>query len=65
VHDTPGSHVTRDYREGLGQLGDLRFRVVDTSGLEPAAPAASLQVCVCVCVCRVCRPRISVGPRVC
>eukprot|EP00873_Tetraselmis_striata_P001833 jgi/Tetstr1/422097/TSEL_012955.t1 len=23
VFDTPGSHVTRDYREGVGQLGDM------------------------------------------
>jgi hypothetical protein len=44
VFDTPSDHVTRDYREGLAQLGDLRFRVVDTSGLEPAAAAHSLQV---------------------
>jgi hypothetical protein len=43
VCDTPGGHVTRDYREGLGQLGDLRFRVIDTSGLEPAAAPGSLQ----------------------
>ena len=44
VFDTPGSHVTRDYREGLGQLGDLRFRVIDTSGLEPFSPSHTLQV---------------------
>jgi hypothetical protein len=44
VHDTPSDHVTRDYREGLAQLGDLQFRVIDTSGLEPAAAAHSLQV---------------------
>jgi len=43
VFDTPGSHVTRDYKEGVAQLGDLRFRVIDTSGLEPARPTASLQ----------------------
>ncbi|KIY92949.1 GTP-binding protein [Monoraphidium neglectum] len=43
VYDTPGSHVTRDYKEAVGQLGDLRFRVVDTSGLEPELPAQSLQ----------------------
>lgn len=42
VYDTPGSHVTRDYKEGIAQLGDLRFRVVDTSGLEPAAAPGSL-----------------------
>ncbi|PIW26204.1 MAG: ribosome biogenesis GTPase Der [Rhodospirillales bacterium CG15_BIG_FIL_POST_REV_8_21_14_020_66_15] len=32
VDDTPG--VTRDRREGEGKLGDMRFRVIDTAGLE-------------------------------
>lgn len=32
VHDTPEGHVTRDYKEGLARLSDLRFKVVDTSG---------------------------------
>src|SRR5919198_2180592 len=32
VDDTPG--VTRDRREGEAALGDLRFRVIDTAGLE-------------------------------
>jgi GTP-binding protein len=36
VDDTPG--VTRDRREGTGRLGDLDFTVVDTAGLEDAAP---------------------------
>jgi GTPase len=36
VDDVPGS--TRDRREGDAQLGDLRFRVVDTAGLDEAAP---------------------------
>ncbi len=34
VDDRPG--VTRDRREGEGRLGDLRFRVLDTAGLEDA-----------------------------
>lgn len=32
VHDTPG--LTRDWREAEAQLNDLRFRVIDTAGLE-------------------------------
>ncbi|MEO1773428.1 MAG: ribosome biogenesis GTPase Der [Pseudomonadota bacterium] len=35
VDDRPG--VTRDLREGDARLGDLRFRVVDTAGLEEAS----------------------------
>ncbi len=34
VDDQPG--VTRDLREGAGRLGDLKFQVVDTAGLESA-----------------------------
>ena len=34
VDDRPG--VTRDLREGAGRLGDLRFVVVDSAGLEMA-----------------------------
>lgn len=34
VDDRPG--VTRDLREGEARLGDLRFTVVDTAGLEEA-----------------------------
>jgi len=36
VDDRPG--VTRDRREGRAQLGDLTFAVIDTAGLEQAAP---------------------------
>jgi GTP-binding protein len=36
VDDQPG--VTRDRREGDGQLAGLQFRVIDTAGLEESAP---------------------------
>ena len=36
VHDRPG--VTRDRREGIGSIGDLKFTVVDTAGLEQVDP---------------------------
>ncbi len=36
VDDRPG--VTRDRREGEAHLGDLTFTVIDTAGLEEAAP---------------------------
>src|SRR5262245_27787012 len=38
VDDLPG--VTRDRREGRARLGDLDFTVIDTAGLEEAAPAS-------------------------
>src|SRR5205085_10624310 len=38
VDDTPG--LTRDRREGEGRIADLSFRVMDTAGLEEAAPAS-------------------------
>src|SRR5262252_665892 len=38
VDDTPG--VTRDRREGEGRIADLSFRVMDTAGLEEAAPTS-------------------------
>jgi GTP-binding protein len=36
VADEPG--VTRDRREGQARLGDLTFTVIDTAGLDEAAP---------------------------
>jgi GTP-binding protein len=36
VDDRPG--VTRDRREGEGRIGGLKFRIVDTAGLEDAGP---------------------------
>ncbi len=38
VDDTPG--VTRDRREADASLGHLRFRILDTAGLEEADPAS-------------------------
>jgi GTP-binding protein len=36
VHDLPG--VTRDWREADAEVGDLKFILIDTPGLEEAAP---------------------------
>jgi len=36
VDDTPG--LTRDRREGEARIADLNFRLIDTAGLEEAAP---------------------------
>src|SRR4051812_35416853 len=40
VDDRPG--VTRDRREGEATLGHLKFRVIDTAGLEEAESASLL-----------------------
>ncbi len=39
VDDRPG--VTRDRREGEGQLLDLKFRVMDTAGFEDEDPQSA------------------------
>ncbi len=38
VNNIPG--LTRDRREGAGRIADLGFRIIDTAGLEEAAPAS-------------------------
>ena len=43
VHNTPEGHVTRDFKEGVATLADLRFKCIDTSGLEPFMSASSIQ----------------------
>ncbi len=35
VDDTPG--VTRDRREGVAELGDMKFTIIDTAGFEDAS----------------------------
>lgn len=42
VYNTPDDHVTRDFREGIAKLGDLRFRVLDSAGLEMASTSGSI-----------------------
>ncbi|KDP32444.1 hypothetical protein JCGZ_13369 [Jatropha curcas] len=42
VFNTPDDHVTRDIREGIAKLGDLRFRVLDSAGLETEATSGSI-----------------------
>ncbi|KAK8956281.1 putative tRNA modification GTPase mnmE [Platanthera guangdongensis] len=42
VYNTPDSHVTRDIREGVGKLGDLRFKVLDSAGLETEATSGTI-----------------------
>ncbi|BFG15606.1 hypothetical protein CerSpe_018790 [Prunus speciosa] len=43
VYNTPADdHVTRDIREGIAKLGDLRFKVLDSAGLETAASSGSI-----------------------
>ncbi|KAL3814574.1 hypothetical protein ACJIZ3_015842 [Penstemon smallii] len=42
VYNTPNDHVTRDIRDGVAKLGDLRFRVLDSAGLEAEATSGSV-----------------------
>ncbi|KAJ7946507.1 GTPase Der [Quillaja saponaria] len=42
VYNTPDNHVTRDIREGVAKLSDLRFRVLDSAGLETEASSGSI-----------------------
>ncbi|KAK8935146.1 putative tRNA modification GTPase mnmE [Platanthera zijinensis] len=42
VYNTPDSHVTRDIREGVAKLGDLRFKVLDSAGLETEATSGTI-----------------------
>ncbi|CAL5378230.1 unnamed protein product [Camellia sinensis] len=42
VYNTPTDHVTRDIREGIAKLSDLRFRVLDSAGLEAEASSGSV-----------------------
>ncbi|XAR56219.1 hypothetical protein NMG60_11036606 [Bertholletia excelsa] len=42
VYNTPTDHVTRDIREGVAKLSDLRFRVLDSAGLEAEATSGSV-----------------------
>lgn len=42
VYNTPDDHVTRDIREGIAKLVDLRFKVLDSAGVEMAATSGSI-----------------------
>ncbi|CAA0840051.1 Unknown protein [Striga hermonthica] len=42
VYNTPTDHVTRDIRDGVAKVGDLRFRVLDSAGLEAEASSGSV-----------------------
>lgn len=42
MYNTPEDHVTRDIREGVAKLGDLRFKVLDSAGLEAEATSGSI-----------------------
>ncbi|KAF5783309.1 putative P-loop containing nucleoside triphosphate hydrolase [Helianthus annuus] len=42
VYNTPNDHVTRDIREGIVKLSDLRFKVLDSASLEAEASSGSV-----------------------
>lgn len=42
VYNTPDDHVTRDIRQGIAKMADLRFRVLDSAGLETEATSGSI-----------------------
>ncbi|XP_060199237.1 uncharacterized protein LOC132627701 [Lycium barbarum] len=42
VYNTPTDHVTRDIREGVAKLGNLRFKVLDSAGIEAQASSGSV-----------------------
>lgn len=42
MYNTPDDHVTRDIRDGIAKLGELRFQVLDSAGLEAAATSGSI-----------------------
>lgn len=42
VYNTPTDHVTRDVREGVAKLGNLRFKVLDSAGIEAEASSGSV-----------------------
>ena len=44
VYNTPDGHVTRDIREGVAKIGDLRFVACDTAGLETEADPDSVLI---------------------
>ncbi|KAH6797159.1 GTP-binding protein [Perilla frutescens var. hirtella] len=55
VYKIPNDHVTRDIRDGIAKLGDLRFQVLISAGLEAEASsgavlgrAAAINDCICV-----------------
>ena len=45
VYNTPKTHVTRDYREGVAKLGDLSFVAIDTSGAPRQLSQPRMQAC--------------------